>query len=115
MSKVIISGFIDFGDRDVTPILQGARELIEMTYDEPGCIHYVWSADVLRPGRVWVYEEWQSVETLAAHLVADSYLRMSGYLAQSGLTGATVNKYLIATDEPVYDATGVARAEFSNR
>ncbi len=113
MSCVIVQGYIDFEGKDVNAILAAAREFIEIVYDEPGCIHYVWTADPFTPGRMWVYEEWESVETLAAHLVADSYYKMSGHLAASGLTGASVHKYRIDAKQPVYDDTGVARAEFS--
>lgn len=54
---VILFGYIDFEGQDIVPLLQGAREMIEVVYDEPGCIHYVWTADVLREGRLWVMRD----------------------------------------------------------
>lgn len=113
MSKVIVSGYIDFGDKDVAPILEAARDMIAVTYEEEGCIHYVWTKDVLKPGRMWVYEEWVSVETLAAHLVHANYYDMGQHLVASGMTGADVRKYLVDRDEPIYDGSGIARAEFT--
>lgn len=112
MSAVIVSGYIDFEGKDVTPILESARKLIEVVYDEPGCIHYIWTADVLTPGRIWVYEEWESVETLAAHLVGQPYFDMGDHLRASGMSGADVHKYLATVKQPIYDGTGIARAEF---
>jgi quinol monooxygenase YgiN len=35
---------------------------------EAGCSHYVLSADPLEPGRVYLYERWESKEHLAPHL-----------------------------------------------
>jgi quinol monooxygenase YgiN len=35
---------------------------------EAGCIEYVLSADPLEPGRVYLYERWESKEHLAPHL-----------------------------------------------
>lgn len=110
---VILFGYIDFEGQDIVPLLQGAREMIEVVYDEPGCIHYVWTADVLREGRLWVYEEWESSETLAGHLAAEPYFQMANYLKEKGITGASVDKYRFDLKEPIYDATGVPQAGFS--
>jgi quinol monooxygenase YgiN len=35
---------------------------------ESGCIDYVLSADPLEPGRVYLFERWESKEHLAPHL-----------------------------------------------
>lgn len=113
MSVVTIAGTIDFAGKDVSAILLGARALIEAVYDEPGCIHYAWTADVLTPGRIWVYEEWENSATLSAHLAAEPYVAMAAYLGEAGMSGADVHKYRIAIKEPVYDASGVARGDFS--
>ena len=37
---------------------------------EPGCIHYVFSADPIDAGRIYLFERWESKEALAAHLAA---------------------------------------------
>ena len=112
MSRVTIAGTIDFAGRDVTPILDAARDLIAAAYAEPGCIHYCWTADVLHPGRIRVFEEWESIETLCAHLAAAAYTDMAAHLAASGMTGADVHKYRIAAKEPVYDPEGRPRGDF---
>lgn len=115
MSSVIVFGQIDFAGKDVSEILRQARPLIEVVYDEPGCVHYVWTADPFRSDRMWVYEEWESVETLAAHLSAQPYFQMRDHLAASGITGATVDKYRIDAKQPIYDGKGVPQAEFTPR
>lgn len=112
MNRVTIAGTLDFAGADVAQVLLGAGDLIAAAYAEAGCIHYAWTVDVLAPGRAWVFEEWESVETLSAHLAAAPYLRMSAYLAKAGLTGADVNKYRVDRKEPVYDDLGVPRGDF---
>ena len=67
---------------------------------------------MLTPYRVRVFEEWESVETLCAHLAAQPYVAMAAYLAEAGLTGADVHKYRIDLKEPVYDPGGRPRGDF---
>lgn len=112
MARVTIAGTIDFAGRDVAPILEAARELIAAACAEPGCIHYCWTADVLHPGRIRVFEEWESGETLIAHLAAAPYREMAAHLAASGMTGADVHKYRVDAKEPVYDPDGNPRGDF---
>lgn len=112
MARVIVAGTIDFEGRDAAPIIAAARDLIAAAYVEAGCIHYCWTADVLHPGRIRVFEEWESEETLSAHLAAAAYLDMAAHLAASGMTGADVHKYRIDAKEPVYDPEGRPRGDF---
>lgn len=112
MTRVTLAGTLDFDGRDVTSILLGARDLIAAAYAEPGCLHYAWTADVLTPGRVRVFEEWETIETLCAHLGAEPYVRMAAYLDGAGLTAAEVSKYRVDLKEPVYDPEGRARGDF---
>lgn len=112
MSRVTIAGTIDFACDNVTPILVAASDMIAAAYAEPGCIHYSWTADVLHPGRIRVFEEWESTETLCAHLADPAYADMAAHLAASGMTGADVHKYRVEAKEPVYDPEGRARGDF---
>ena len=65
--KVIIAGSIDLEDPgQVKEMLQSARGHIEGALEEEGCIAYDWSEDHLIPGRIHVYEEWRSSDTLEA-------------------------------------------------
>ena len=112
MDRVTLWGWLDFDGKDVTAILRGATHLIEPTYQEAGCVHYVWTADPVRAGRMWVFEEWESVQSLADHLAGPLYREMAAYLADSGMTAADVNKYAVARKQPVYDGSGAPRADF---
>ncbi len=82
MKKVIISGHFDFENpADVKEMLLAAREHIDGALAEEGCIAYSWTECYLTPGRVVVYEEWESSETLSAHLASHWYRDMGAHLA----------------------------------
>lgn len=112
MERVTLWGWIDFEGKDAAEIARGGAPHILPTYDEPGCIHYVWNGDALNPSRLWVYEEWESVAALADHLAGPLYRAMADYLTQSGMTGADVAKYKAVAKQPVYDGSGLPKAQF---
>ena len=113
--KVIVAGYIDFENASEVPeILTSARPHIEGALEEEGCIAYSWTECRLTPGRVYVYEEWTSSETLSAHLASHWYRDMGGHLASFARKPRTnvIKKYRVDLEEPVYDDTGVARGDF---
>ncbi|MGV3512103.1 MAG: putative quinol monooxygenase [Novosphingobium sp.] len=112
MERVTLWGWIDFEGKDAASIVRDGANFILPTYEERGCIHYVWNADPLKPDRIWVFEEWDSVEALAEHLEGSLYRSMAGYLASAGMTGANVDKYRVVQKQPVYDGSGVPQAAF---
>ena len=110
--KVVISAVIELPPENRDVALAGAKELIEMALAEKGCRHYSWSADPHYPGRVNVFEEWDSAEDLQEHFSAPSYTGMLAHLGQYSLLGATSTKYRCDLSEPVYGPDGVATATF---
>jgi quinol monooxygenase YgiN len=82
------------------------------TRAQEGCIDYVWSADPLVPGRIYVFERWENQAALEAHFKGPYYLAMRNTIASFGLTGADVLKYRPEISEQVYDSTGTPRADF---
>lgn len=65
---LIVAGFIDVAPDDRERFLASRRDAVAATRDEPGCIEYVFSADLADPGRVRVFECWESADDLALHL-----------------------------------------------
>ena len=113
--KVIIAGTLDLEDpSQVKEMLQSARPHIEGALQEEGCIAYDWTENHLVPGRVHVYEEWTSSETLEAHLQDHWYRDMGAHLSRypRKATNSVIKKYRIDHEEPVYDDSGVARGHF---
>ena len=113
--KVIISGSIDLENPgQVKEMIQSARAHIEGALEEEGCIAYDWTEDHLVPGRVHVYEEWTSSDTLEAHLQDHWYRDMGAHLSKYPRkpSNRVIKKYRIDHEEPVYDSTFVARGHF---
>lgn len=111
-TAIIISGTVDMPPENVVPALEEARPLIDGALEEKGCQDYDWCPDPRIPGRIRVFERWASQEDLHAHLNDEWYFNMRDCLGKYGITGAETLKYRIDLQEPVYDETGVARADF---
>ena len=109
---IVISGEIDLAPEARERALLEAKPLISAALAEKGCVHYAWSADLNQPGRVHVFEEWETEADLAFHLANEAYLRMSGHLAAVGIRHAATRKYRVDLIEPVYDPDGKPRADF---
>ena len=112
MTKIIISGTIEMPPENVAPALEAGRPLIEGALTEEGCLDYDWCPDPLHPGRIRVFERWESEAALAAHFECDWYLKMRDNIGSFGITGSDVSKYRVDLAEPVYDETMTPRADF---
>ncbi len=110
--RVVISGEIDLEPAKVEACVLDAQPLIAAALAERGCNHYAWTTDPAKPGRVHVFEEWDSEADLIAHLAAEPYLKMSAHLNAVGLLGADTRKYRVDLVEPVYDPQGQPRGDF---
>lgn len=109
---IVIAGYLDFDPEGVEQMIRDARSHIETALAEPGCRAYSWAVDPLTPGRVHVFEEWDSEEALAGHFSAAAYADMGAHLHAAGIRGFDVKKYRVDLIEPVYDDAGVPRADF---
>lgn len=109
---VIVAGTMEFDPDKVEEALRSAREHIEGAYTEKGCVHYAWTSDVLNPGRIYVFEEWETGEDFAAHLASHWYADMGAHIRKHGVKAASVKKYRVDLSEPVYDDQGKPRADF---
>jgi quinol monooxygenase YgiN len=114
--KVLVAGYVDFEDGvSVEEVVTSARAHIEGALSEPGCLAYSWTKDLLTPGRVWVYEAWETAEALDAHLKSHWYADMAAHLGAFPMkaTSDIIKKYRIDLEEPVYDASGVPQGLFA--
>ncbi len=112
MGVIIIAGTVDVDPDKRDAALEAGLPHMEATRAWKGCLDYTWSADGLIPGRIQVYERWESQEDLAAHFEGPHYLNMRNSIAAHGMRGADVSKFRIDLQEPVYDPTMTPRADF---
>ena len=111
-TAIIISGTVNMPPENIDAAMAAAGPLIAGALTEKGCQDYDWCPDPQNPGTIRVFERWASEEDLHAHLNDKWYFDMRETLGQFGITGADTAKYKIELQEPVYDETGVARADF---
>ena len=109
---IIIAGTVDVDPERRDEALVAGEPHMKATRAQDGCIDYVWSADALVPGRIYVFERWRDQESLEAHFAGPHYLAMRDTIGAHGLRGVDVSKYRIDLSEPVYDPSGVPRADF---
>jgi len=113
MAKVVIAGTVDVAPEQRDDAIREAKPLIDEALGEPGCLAYEWTFDAFDAGRIHVFEEWESEQTLIEHLRAPSYLNMLAHLGRVGIKAALTRKYRVDLDEPVYDESGKPRGDFS--
>lgn len=109
---IIISGTVDVDPSRRGAALEAAEVHMKATRELEGCLDYVWSADPLTPGRIYVYERWASRENLEVHFASPPFTNMRDTIAAHGITGLDVAKHRVSLSEPVYDLHGKPRADF---
>ncbi len=109
---IILSGTVDVDPEQRDAALAAGCPHMQATRAQQGCLDYSWSADLLTPGRIYVYERWETQAALEAHFMGPRYLALRDTIAAHGLRGADVLKYRMELSEPVYDPAGVPRADF---
>ncbi len=109
---VLIAGTVEITAEGRDKALAESAGLVAETRTQTGCLHYVWSADPTSDTRVYVYENWASVEDLAAHLAGPYYMQMLAFLGKYEVSDTQVSKFKVALEEPVYDPQGRPRADF---
>lgn len=63
---IIVSGLIHVDPDQRDEYVAGCRTVIEQARRAPGCIDFHISPDPLEPGRINLYEQWESVEAVEA-------------------------------------------------
>jgi quinol monooxygenase YgiN len=92
---IIVSGRLSVDPEARAVYLDGCRTVLEQARSAPGCLDFALSADPLEPGRINVYERWESDEDLAR-------FRGSGPSDEQSaqIRDASVAKYRISAVEP---------------
>lgn len=109
---IIISAVIDLEPGRVEQVLRDAQPFIAASRAEPGCVAYDWALDPATPGRVHVFEQWDSEEALAGHFRDPSYAAMRDHIEGSGLIASRSQKCRCDLIEPVYDGSGTPHPHF---
>ena len=76
---IIISGTVDVDPEQREAALSAAQPHMRATRSLAGCLDYVWSADPLVPGGIYVYERWESRDHLAIALACSDPHTKAGF------------------------------------
>jgi len=91
---LIVAGHFEVDPERRDEFISDREALMRASRAEPGCIAYAFMADPIEPGRVQLFERWESKEALATHLgVLRSGPRPSGDVK---ILGAEVLQYEIS-------------------
>ena len=66
---VIVGGTFEVDPGLREQFLANREAMMRASRAEPGCLEYTYAADPIEPGRVVLYERWESQEALDVHLV----------------------------------------------
>lgn len=88
---VIVAGHITVEPNDREQYLAGCLSVVEQARDAPGCLDFAISADLLDPGRINIFERWESQSAVEA-------FRGAGPSEDQGaaMTSASVAEYDVA-------------------
>jgi quinol monooxygenase YgiN len=90
---VIVAGHVVVDPQERDDYLSGCVEVVRQARRAPGCLDFALSADLLEPGRVNIFERWESQAAVEA-------FRGSGPSDEQGaaLLSASVAEYAVADE-----------------
>jgi quinol monooxygenase YgiN len=100
---LIVAGYMDVEPAAREAFLAGMVAGMTTSQAEPGCLDYVLSPDPIDPGRVRLFERWESKEALGAHLARMTAERSepSASSAPSPVKAVELLQYTIAETGPI--------------
>ncbi len=97
---IVVAGTVTFDGRNHEAAVAAANTVAEHSRREAGCLFYEFFADLNQPGRLLVFEEWETEEALEAHLATDHLAAFRAALAAAGATGRDINRYVVSSHRP---------------
>jgi quinol monooxygenase YgiN len=98
---IIISGHITFNPAKEADALAIFAPLCATTRAEPGNLSYGFYLDPGEPGRVQVYEEWETQDALDTHMASEHMAGFLGALGTIDVSGASLNKHEVSSSSPL--------------
>ncbi|HET6963561.1 MAG TPA: putative quinol monooxygenase [Acidimicrobiales bacterium] len=65
---LVVGGTFDVEPSDRDAFIAARHDSMRTSRQEKGCLEYTFAADPIDPGRVILFERWESQEALDAHL-----------------------------------------------
>lgn len=93
---IIVAGHLVVDPEQRDSYLAGCADVVDQARQAPGCLDFAITADLLAPGRVNIYERWESrqaVETFRGSGPSDEQV--------GAIIAATVHEYDVAEERPL--------------
>jgi quinol monooxygenase YgiN len=112
--EILIVGTIEVEPQRRAALLEAVRPYVQRTRsEEPGCLDYAFTADTVDDDRIVVVERWADEQSLAAHFAHPNMAATKRALHENGSGTSHVAKYQVDRAQPVRDADGRYRADFT--
>ncbi|HTF34209.1 MAG TPA: putative quinol monooxygenase [Myxococcota bacterium] len=98
---LVIAGTIAIDPTKREAAIAAAKEMMTATRREPGCRAYTFSLDLDDPGRVHLFEHWDSQTALDAHFQTPHMARFNAAVAGLGVREASLQKYEVSKVGPL--------------
>ena len=112
--EILIVGTIEVEPQRRAALLEAVRPYVQRTRsEEPGCLDYAFTADTVDDDRIVVVERWADEQSLAAHFAHPNMAATKRALHENGSGTSHIAKYQVDRAQPVRDAEGRYRADFT--
>lgn len=98
---LVVAGHIEFDPTATERAREACAAMMAATHEEPGNLAYVFSIDVADPGRMHIFECWESQQDLDAHFTLPHMAAFQAVVPELGVTGMKIDKYHVSSVEPM--------------
>lgn len=90
---LIIEGWLQFAPGEIDKFSEAAKQMVEATRQEEGCLHYAFARDMNDPDIIRISERWVDDAALEAHFQSPHMAAFGAGLAQVERLGSDVRLY----------------------
>jgi Uncharacterized conserved protein len=98
---LVVAGSVRIDPAKRDDVIEATIEVMQETRKLPGCISFVFSADLEEPGVLHVFQEWESQEALDRHLAEPRLEAVRLRLGSLGVRETAVHRYAIQSVGPI--------------
>ena len=98
---LVLAGSVRIDPAKRNDVVAATIEVMQETRQLPGCISFVFSADLEDPGVLHVFQEWESPEALERHLTSPRVEAARLRLGSLGVREVAVQRYAIHSVGPI--------------
>ena len=91
--KILVTGYIRFDPAKLEAFTAAAASVMEASQAEDGVERYTYSADLVEPGLIHVYEQYAHQGAMDAHMASPHLAEFMGAAGSLGITAASLTKW----------------------